>query len=213
MTRPVLYSFRRCPYAMRARLALDAADIPVEHREVLLRSKPRAMLDASPKGTVPVLVLTDGRTIDESLDVMLWALQQRDSDGWMTDPAADRTDADAFLADFKPALDRYKYASRYDPSAERGTVNLSYRAVAMERLLQLAEPLADQPQLRGNRPRLIDMATFPFVRQFAAVEPEWWAEAAPQPLQTWLELHLKSERFKRVMAKHPVWAEDPTEDG
>lgn len=185
---------------MRARMALDVAAIPVEHREVRLRDKPAALLDASPKGTVPVLV-TDARVIDESLDIMLWALDQNDPEDWLVSGAQDRADADAFLADFKDQLDRYKYASRYDPSVARGAVDPHYRRHALATLTTIAAPLKSMPYLRGDRPRLIDVATFPFIRQFAAVEPAWWATSAPQGMAFWLTHWLESDRFKRIMIK------------
>jgi glutathione S-transferase len=203
VTLPILYSFRRCPYAMRARMALDVAARPVEHREVRLRDKPSAMLDASPKGTVPVLV-TNAGVIDESLDIMMWALGQNDPDNWLANGAQDRADTEAFLADFKDQLDRYKYASRYDSTVARGAVDLDYREKALATLATLTTPLKSTLFLRGERPRLIDVATFPFIRQFAAVEPAWWADCAPQGTAQWLTDWLQSERFKRIMVKHDV---------
>ena len=200
---PILYSFRRCPYAMRARMALDAAGIAVEHREIQLRDKPAAMLAASHKGTVPVLVLPDGRVLDESLDIMDWALERADPEDWRAD--GDREDAEAFLETFKPALDRYKYASRYDDAKARGDVDKVQRGVAMTALVALAEPLTRAPYLRGPQPRYLDIATFPFVRQFANTEPDWWAQSAPEALRTWLDSLVGSPRFTRVMAKHPLW--------
>ena len=188
---------------MRARMALDAAGVAVEHREVILRDKPQAMLDASPKGTVPVLVLPDGQVIEESLDVMDWALARNDPDGWLS--PQDRSDAEGFLATFKDALDRYKYASRYDETRARGDTDPEQRDVAFEALLDLAAPLHTTAFLRGDRPRYLDIATFPFVRQFAAVEPDWWTALAPEKLQRWLAALINSERFQRIMAKHPVW--------
>ncbi|MFT6462424.1 MAG: glutathione S-transferase, partial [Maricaulis maris] len=111
---PILYSFRRCPYAMRGRLALDVSGLGVEHREILLRDKPQAMLDASPKGTVPVLVLDDGRVIEESLEVMLWALGQNDPENWLEGRERSLDLIAACDDQFKPHLDRYKYATRYE---------------------------------------------------------------------------------------------------
>ena len=191
---------------MRARMALDVADITVEHREVLLRDKPTAMLAASPKGTVPVLV-TDTGVLDESLDIMIWALTQHDPEDWLAVAQQDRIDADKFLTAFKDKLDRYKYASRYDPSVTRGTVDTDYRETAMAQLLDLALPLTTTEFLRGDRPHLIDVATFPFIRLFAAVEPAWWTATAPSELILWLDKWLQSARFKRIMIKYPVWDE------
>lgn len=206
---PILYSFRRCPYAMRARMGLDVAEITVEHREVLLRDKPQAMLDASPKGSVPVLVLPDGSVIDESLDILDYALTQSDPENWARQREQDRTDAEDFLTPFKHHLDRYKYASRYDKTLPRGAVDLQHRAQAIALLDTLSDPLAQSSFLRGDHPRLIDIALFPFVRQFAAVEPDWWNERAPDDLQTWLTYWLNDDRFRRIMKKHPVWSPAP----
>jgi len=191
---------------MRARMALDVSGIKVEHREVLLRDKPAAMLTASPKGTVPVLV-TDSSVIDESLDVMIWALEQNDPENWLAEKDQDRLDIETFLDTFKDRLDRYKYASRYDPSVQRGDVDVKQRAAAMTVLTQFTSSLDDAQYLRGDQPRLIDIATFPFIRQFAAVEPEWWNGSAPKPLLLWLSEWLNSERFRRIMTKHPKWEE------
>lgn len=204
MSLPILYSFRRCPFAMRARMALDVANIEVEHREVLLRDKPASMLEASPKGTVPVLV-TDTGVLDESLDIMIWALSQNDPENWQDEHQQDRVDAEAFLDNFKDRLDHYKYASRYDPSVARGDVDTHYRREAMAIVLDFTASLDNTGFLRGETPRLIDIATFPFIRQFAAVEPEWWAETAPPALVEWLNHWRQSERFKRIMMKRPVW--------
>ncbi|MEM9600885.1 MAG: glutathione S-transferase N-terminal domain-containing protein [Pseudomonadota bacterium] len=205
MKLPVLYSFRRCPFAMRARMALDAAGIAVEHREVLLRNKPADMLAASPKGTVPVLILPDGTVLEESLDIMIWALKHYDPEGWMVDVTSDRAEAEAFLLAFKDRLDRYKYASRYDASVRRGDVDTHQRTKAMSVLTEFTSPLSETRHLRSDHARLIDVASFPFVRQFAAVEPDWWAENASDALRQWLMHWTGSERFKRIMAKHPVW--------
>ena len=190
---------------MRARMALDVAGLSVEHREVLLSRKPAALLAASPKGTVPVLVLPDGTVLDESLDIMTWALDRHDPNGWRRDGAV--AAAQHFLRAFKDPLDRYKYASRYDPALPRGAVDPSQRAAAMTALRSLAAPLDQHPYLMGETPSLLDVATFPFVRQFAAVEPQWWVQTAPPTLQGWLRGWLDDARFRRIMAKHPVWAE------
>ncbi|WP_298912218.1 glutathione S-transferase N-terminal domain-containing protein [uncultured Algimonas sp.] len=213
MSLPILYSFRRCPFAMRARMALDASDTWVEHREVLLRDKPAAMLDASPKGTVPVLVTDDNGVLDESLDIMIWALRRHDPENWLADQACDQADAERFLDAFKDRLDRYKYASRYDPEQPRGAVDPDQRDAAMQVLTHFAATLNGTPFLRGAAPRLVDIATFPFVRQFAAVEPDWWAQAAPEGVQRWLAGHLASPRFKRIMRKWPLWDPEAARNG
>lgn len=202
MSDPILYTFRRCPFAMRARLALQAAGIRCEQREVALRAKPAALLEASPKGTVPVLVLPGGRVIDESLQIMQWALQQHDPEGWLR--VADLQQAHALIAEadgpFKQHLDRYKYATRYE-----GADPLVHRAAGLEFLGGLEARLTRHAQLMAERTSLADIAIFPFVRQFSRTEPSWF-EAQPLPLlQAWLQAHLDSARFAAVMKKQPVW--------
>lgn len=203
--RPVLYSFRRCPYAMRARLALLASGIEVELREVLLRDKPAALREASAKATVPVLVLADATVIDESLEIMLWALGQHDPEGWLAPEAGSPAQMQALIGecdgDFKHHLDRYKYPQRY-PGADA----LAHRLEASRFLLTLEGHLADSPCLFGRRPALADMAIAPFVRQFAATDADGFA-AQPWPgVQAWLADFTGSARFARVMHKYPRWA-------
>ncbi|MGB6229587.1 MAG: glutathione S-transferase N-terminal domain-containing protein [Litorimonas sp.] len=205
---PILYSFRRCPYAMRARMALDVSGIRVEHREVALRNKPDAMLKASPKGTVPVLVTEDGKVIDESLEIMIWALDRNDPEGWLEAADADSIFVDTFLSEFKTVLDRYKYASRYDPEARRGDVDTAHRGHALDLIETHFVPLESRPFLGGGSPRLADMATFPFVRQFANVEPDWWRQSAPAGTRRWLTGLVESPRFQRIMGKHDLWKPD-----
>ena len=199
---PILYSFRRCPYAMRARLALASAKIAVEHREVSLRDKPDAMLKASPKATVPILV-TNTQTFEQSLDIMLWALDQNDPENWLDIPS----EGHALIAEtedhFKPALDHYKYSSRH-PDRDRK----SDRAIAARFLQILNSMLTDQPYLYGDAPRLPDMAIAPFVRQFAHVDLAWFT-AQPWPeLANWLNRFKASERFTNIMVKYPLWVPD-----
>jgi len=198
---PVLYTFRRCPYAMRARLALSASGVDVRVREVVLRDKPAAMLEASPKGTVPVLMLESGEVIDESLDVMRWALAEADPEGWLS---ADAAETDALITQndgpFKRALDRYKYPDRH------GSDPLAHRAAGLEILQDLSARIGHQGgQLCGPAPTLADMAIFPFVRQFAATDTAWWAANAQAPLRAWLDGHVNSLRFQAIMVKFPRW--------
>lgn len=197
MTRPVLYSFRRCPYAMRARMALHVSGIEVEQREIVLRAKPQAMLDASPKGTVPVLVLDDGTVIDESLDIMRWALQQNDPEAWLT--GTEHALIEANDSPFKYHLDRYKYSTRHgsDPG--------EHRAAAMAILAELDQRLQHQAYLHGDQRKFTDIAVFPFIRQFAHADRKWF-DAQPVPaLRRWLYTHAESELFAAIMAKYPVW--------
>ena len=165
-TEPVLYSFRRCPYAMRARLALAVSGTRGELREVRLSAKPQAMLAASPKGTVPVLVLPGGTVLDESLDIMRWALTNRDPEGWLA-----RDDAGLIAMNdgpFKHDLDRYKYPERYGVDAG------AHREGGLAFLREIDRRLAHTAQLCGAARGLTDAAIMPFVRQFAAVDREWF---------------------------------------
>ncbi|MFG5775481.1 glutathione S-transferase [Comamonas sp. J-3] len=204
---PVLYSFRRCPYAMRARLALAQAGVQCQLREVVLKDKPQALLDASPKGTVPVLVLADGTVIEQSLEIMLWALRQNDPDGWLAPTAGSLDEMLALIArndgEFKQALDRCKYPSRY-PEADAAAA----QATAQAFLSGLNEQLAATGYLFGRDPSLADMAIRPFVRQFAGIDEAAWA-AAPWPhLQAWLTRLTDSALFELVMDKYPAWHAD-----
>lgn len=205
-TIPVLYSYRRCPYAMRARMALRYSDIEVEIREISFKQKPRHMLALSPKGTVPVLALTDGKIIDESLDIMRWAIEQHDPDQWLLADPIPRSEADALIADndyiFKPALDKYKYAVRFPQrSAE------SYRTEGEGFFRQLERRLQDKPYLFGDRISLADVAIFPFIRQFSLVDAAWFEQSPYTALQSWLSRLLKKELFIGTMQKYPTWVE------
>ncbi|MEM9314862.1 MAG: glutathione S-transferase [Pseudomonadota bacterium] len=207
MTVPVLYSFRRCPYAIRARMALAYAGVRVELREVLLRDKPMEMLRLSPKGTVPVLVLEDGRVIDESIDVMRWALQQSDPEGWAL--GASRADPLIEVNDgsFKNQLDRYKYADRYPEKAAD-----DYRDLACAHLETLERRLESTAFLAGDRAGFCDVALLPFIRQFAMVDRGWFDRAPYPALRRWLANWQDGELFTSVMFKLPRWepGQDPT---
>ena len=192
----LLYTFRRCPYAIRARLALNACEIEVELHEVDLRHKPQAMLDLSPKGTVPVLLLADRTVIDESLDIMRWALAINDPQSWQNDSA----ETLALIAQndntFKQNLDRYKYADRYpEHSAEY------YREQAEIFLLLLNSRMSKQKYLMGDKPDMTDMAILPFVRQFAHVNKQWFYASRYTELINWLDGLLQSDLFIAVMKK------------
>ena len=201
---PIFYSFRRCPYAMRARLAIASAAQQVELREVVLRDKPEEMLAASPKATVPVLVLADGSVLEESRDIMDWALGENDPEG-LTDWPEDDLDAmlalvETFDGPFKTALDRYKYATRYTDADEAAE-----RAKAAGYLAELETMLEGRPYLFGERMSLADMAILPFVRQYAHVDIDWF-RAQPWPsVIGWLDAFLASDRLDAVMAKYEQW--------
>ena len=197
MTHGILYSFRRCPYAMRARLALVVSGTRVELREVKLSAKPEPMLAASPKGTVPVLVLLDGRVIDQSIDIMHHALARNDPDRWLSgdDPELIAMNDGPFKYD----LDRYKYPDRHESDAQ------SHRSAALAFLEELERKLAKNPYLGGDTWGLTDAAIIPFVRQFAAVDPNWF-ETLPLPaLKTWLAQCVASKLFATVMVRLAPW--------
>ena len=194
MSRHVLYSFRRCPYAMRARMALAYSGVPLSIVEVSLKAKPAEMLAASPKGTVPVLVCADGRVIEQSLEIMLWALGQHDPDNWLQADDAGLIEANDSV--FKVLLDRYKYAIRYPEQPME-----HYRAQGVGYLQRLEDLLAHTPYLAGPALSLVDVALAPFVRQFAHVDREWFAQAPLPHLNAWLERFLASALFGSVMKK------------
>ena len=200
---PVLYSFRRCPYAIRARLAIKVSGVRVALREVALRDKPAAFLLASAKATVPVLQLSDGRVLEQSLEIMRWALEQHDPQGWLCLQELDEALALIALNDgpFKEALDRYKYAPRH-PERPKS----AWRDEAVELMLApLNTRLADRHFLLRDTPSLADMAIAPFIRQFAAVEPGWFDSAPFEPLQAWTKRIVTSELFDSVMSKFAAW--------
>ncbi len=204
---PILYSFRRCPYAMRARLALIASGERCELREVVLRDKPAALLAASPKGTVPVLVTTEGAVIDQSLDIMLWTLRRHDPQGWLAPEGATLDEALALIAacdgDFKTQLDRYKYPNRFE--VVQGEPSPRERGAAF--LATLEARLASTGQLVGHRASLADAAVMPFVRQFSMVEPEWFATQPWPHLQAWLLAWTESATFAAAMHKYTAWTQ------
>ena len=197
MTLPILYSFRRCPYAMRARLSLLMRGVAVELREVVLRAKPAAMLEVSPKATVPVLVLPDQRVLDESLDIMRWATAESGAADWMSpDDAMLVADTDGA---FKHHLDRYKYADRYPADA------VDHRAEATRFLQRLDGRLDCRPMLGGDRLSMADIAILPFVRQFAETDRGYF-DALPLPaLQHWLATFLETPLFGRAMTRFAPW--------
>jgi len=199
---PILYSFRRCPYAIRARLTLNYAGVILEHREVLLKNKPQAMLNTSAKGTVPILQLADGRVIDESVDVMRWALEQQDTEQWWRDEMSTQTMLLVEENDqsFKSCLDRYKYADRHPQQSKS-----DYRTEAEEFLQKLETRLETRKFLQHEQATFSDVAIFPFIRQFAFVDKPWFDQAPYPKLQHWLTSFLNSTLFVGAMQKHPIW--------
>lgn len=212
MNYPILYSFRRCPFAMRARLALWQSGIGFQLREILLKDKPKPMLDASPKGTVPVLIVnTESKfgsdhpcmVVDESLDIMLWALTQQDPNGWLPRPAALK-DALKLIermdTEFKPWLDRYKYFERHPERSQS-----AYRQEFEVFLSELEKRLTQSSYLSGTNFGFLDAAVAPFIRQFAHVDLEWFEQSPYPNLIQWLNEFKSSELFQCIMKKFPVW--------
>lgn len=218
-TWPVLYSFRRCPYAMRARLALAASGQTVELREIDLKNKHPLFLQTSPKGTVPVLVLKPGdenpTVIDQSIDIMRWALERHDPMGWLQPTHATTETAYAWIAacdgPFKYALDRCKYPHRYrtqDTSPNASFDVSEHRQAASAWLQSLEQQLILHPYLVGHHASWVDMALAPFIRQFAHIDTQWWSEQPWPRLQQWLTQWQASPLFLQIMDKHPVWQAD-----
>ena len=201
---PILYSFRRCPFAIRTRMSLVEAGINVELREVLLKDKPVEMLNVSPKGTVPVLINSseNDEVLDESLDIMVWALKRGRTD-WLAGPVGLERQLEMirdFESRFKPLLDSYKY---HDASKEF-TVEY-YRNQGMKEIEELETALSTSAYLLGDRPRLFDVAVMPFIRQFAHVELDWFNDQDVPSLHRWLQDWLQCEEFKLVMKKYQAW--------
>jgi len=197
---PILWSFRRCPYAMRARLAVRKSGVAVELREILLRDKPEAFLETSESGTVPALQAND-QVLDESLDIMIWALERNDPDGWLAISEEGWDLVRTNDGPFKSALDRTKYASRY-PDADAN----EEREKASAWLHQLDERL-ENGWLLGEKPSICDAAILPFVRQFANIDRAWFDTQDWPHLHLWLQQFLDSPEFTAIMPKYPVWTD------
>lgn len=207
MTLPILYSYRRCPYAMRARMGLHYAGVAYETREIALKQKPKHMVEVSPKATVPVLVLPDGRVLEESLDILNWAISQHDPDDWkMQDAPALQQKAQALIQQndgpFKHALDRYKYAIRFPEKSQ-----LEYRAMGEVFLTKLEACLNAHPYLCHEKLSKADIAIFPFVRQFVGVDANWFATSPYPNVRAWLDAHVNAPLFEAIMQKFPTWEE------
>lgn len=200
--RPILYSFRRCPYAMRARLAIAIAGCEVEIREVVLKDKPAELLEISPKATVPVLLDCNNNIIEESLDIMLWAASHHAI--WQSLDEQQRKEAFILIEEndvsFKQALDRYKYADRYPEHSEG-----DYREQGEQFLAKLEQRLNQQVGLISDSLTLVDFALLSFIRQFALVDWHWFSQADYPKLHNWLNGFLQSDLFKQVMHKYPQW--------
>ncbi len=214
MKLPLLYSLQHCPYAMRARLGLLMAQQHVMLRAIVMKNKPQEMLTVSPKGTVPVLILPDESIVDESLDIMLWALQQNDPEDLLHKDSPEDLVAMLKLInrndkEFKPQLEIYKKSKRFRTGTE-----LEERQKCEIFIAELEQMLAEQERggnFIGHKPGLIDYALLPFVRQFSRVNKAWF-KAAPYPLlQAWLVHHLESRLYSKAMAKFPLWLDEHEE--
>ncbi len=204
MSYPILYSFRRCPYAIRARLALRVSGIQVELREVVLSDKPAAFLACSEKATVPVLVLDEQHVIDESLDIMYWALEKNDPEDWLVQEPGLQEVTEHLINyndnEFKTHLDHYKYFDRFPEYSME-----YYREQGEIFLADLEARLNKTNYLLGQRPTLVDMAIFPFIRQFSYADKNWFDQSQYTRLQAWLTQLLEGSLFASVMVKYEQW--------
>lgn len=210
MTLPILYSLQHCPYAMRARLGILLAQQPVMLRAIVMQNKPAEMLAASPKGTVPVLVLGaehQNQVIDESLDMMLWALERNDPENLLYTESPDALAEMLHVihendAVFKPLLEQYKRAKRFHGDDEE------HCRLLCEPFIQgLEYRLTQHEFLMGTTPSLLDYALLPFVRQFSRVNRQLYLHGPYTHLQRWLNHHLQSRLYARAMLKYPLWLE------
>lgn len=198
---PILYSYRRCPYAMRARMALKYAGIQFEHREIELRNKPQSMMLASPKGTVPVLCV-DGFVLDQSVDIMRWALKISDPDHWgEVDDSVSQNWIEKNDGPFKALLDQYKYPNRYPDLNQAAVLNAAIDLM----LMPMETALESSEYLLSKQLTWVDIALFPFMRQFSMVNPQQFEELPFPAIKKWLDQLMQSPLFASVMQKHPVW--------
>lgn len=204
MPTPVLYSFRRCPYCMRAHMALKNSAIKVELREVDLNDMPQEALAVSAKATVPLLVFSDGSFIDESWDIVKWAVAQNDPDNWSGENDEYLMDAEMLVEtndfSFKEDLDHYKYADRHPQQTEE-----EYRLACEEFIEELEDMLADHDYLLGNQLTLADIGVFPFIRQFSLVDKDWFEQSPYNNVKHWLTTIINTSLFQQVFVKHSLW--------
>jgi glutathione S-transferase len=207
-TLPVLYSLRNCPYAMRARVAIFKAQQIVILRDIVLSNKPKEMITASSKATVPVLVLANGTVVEESLAIMLWALNETDPDDLLQSQNEHELSVmlnliKSFDHDFKVCLEQYKCAKRYRES------NIIECRVECEQFIQTLESRLNRHSfLISNTESLADIALLPFIRQFARIERQWYLQSPYPKVRQWLNNYLQSPMFTKVMAKYPLWLDD-----
>ena len=201
---PILYSFRRCPYAMRARLAIKASGLIVEIREVELKNKPKEFLNISPKATVPIVCISSKQIIEESLDIMEWALKINDPMKLLKNEKLNRIEIHSILNklenEFKQNLDRYKYSSRFDlPNPKL------YRDKNLQTLNEFNNLLQNNKGICSSNLSLLDYAVFPFIRQFRNVNSVWFDSLELKFLQTWLYELIDSDEFSSIMKKYEIW--------
>lgn len=201
---PILYSFRRCPYAMRARMAIHISGQKCELREVLLRDKPPSMLEYSAKGTVPVLILQDGKVIDESLDVIDWALNLNDPDDWQRSKDTKKTKELIKINDgeFKYHLDRYKYSKRYDNEDPE-----FHRKKCLKFIESINNELNNSKYIFDDNISYADIVLLPFIRQFRIADIEWFDSLPYNNLKKWLSGFLDSTLLNSIMKKYDLWKE------
>ena len=201
---PILYSFRRCPYAMRARMAIHISGQKCELREVLLRDKPPSMLEYSAKGTVPVLILQDGKIIDESLDVIDWALNLNDPDDWQRSKDTKKTKELIKINDgeFKYHLDRYKYSKRYDNEDPE-----FHRKKCLKFIESINNELNNSKYIFDDNISYADIVLLPFIRQFRIADIEWFDSLPYDNLKKWLSSFLDSSLLHSIMKKYDLWKE------
>jgi glutathione S-transferase len=201
---PILYSFRRCPYAMRARMAIHISGQRCELREVLLRDKPPSMLEYSAKGTVPVLILQDGKVIDESLDVIDWALNLNDPDDWQRSKDKEKTKELIKINDgeFKYHLDRYKYSKRYDNEDPE-----FHRKKCLKFIESINNELNNSEYIFDDNISYADIVLLPFIRQFRIADIEWFDSLPYDNLKKWLSSFLDSSLLNSIMKKYDLWKE------
>lgn len=203
---PILWTFRRCPYAMRTRLAIKASGVSVYLREILLRAKPAEFIRDSAKATVPVLKLSSGEVLEESIDIMHWALAQNDPNNWR-DVLDTRNEYSTLFLDeldgtFKKNLDRYKYASRYGLESEDA---LAFRDEGVKFLNKINDSLGSNPYLSGKQQGFLDVASLPFVRQFRIANPTWFDRQNWPHLHHWLQTFITSNQLSIIMEKLTPW--------
>jgi len=206
---PVLYSFRRCPYCMRAHMALKNTGIKIELREVALSNLPAPLLKLSSEETVPVLHLPNDEVFSESWEIVKWALLQNDPDNWLGNENKHALDAEILIEtndfSFKADLDRYKYADRHPEQSQD-----EYREACEEFIEELEDMLSEYSYLLGDQISLADIGVFPFVRQFSLVDKDWFDQSQYSKVQNWLQRLIDSPLFQEIFQKHPLWQADDT---